>query len=110
MGSAFTDTIEDKCSLLTSDEQLDEAAETFAAEFERLRGAGKRASKVRRFIDKTKPLIRLLQRHGKALDVASNLSPQFLTPLWVSLRVIMNASGHANSFLSKPEALADTLT
>lgn len=106
-GSAIADTVDDKYSLLTTDGQLDEVAE-IVAEFERLRGGGKHASKVRRFMDKTKPLIKLIQRHGKAIDVASNLSPQFLTPLWVSLRIIMKVSG-----LSRPhpdiEAVANTL-
>ncbi|KAG7293900.1 hypothetical protein NEMBOFW57_003960 [Staphylotrichum longicolle] len=105
MGSTFTDTTEEKYLLLTPEEHL----EDLAAEFERLRGAGKRPSKARSFINKTKPLIKLLERHGKALDVASNLSPQFLTPLWVSLRIIMKIATGIDEYFSRLDDILQRL-
>ncbi|KAK3386039.1 hypothetical protein B0H63DRAFT_190945 [Podospora didyma] len=59
-------------------------------EFKRLQMGRRQNSKVERFMNKTLPLFRVIQRYSKAGDIASNACPEILTPLWASLRVVIN--------------------
>src|SRR5438034_7923872 len=47
------------------------------------------SSKTRAAARKLKPLLDALEAHGPALDVASNIIPLFLAPIWGGLRVLL---------------------
>jgi len=57
---------------------------------ERLQVSRNHSTRVQRFVDRTKPLVDAMQRYGTALDIAANMSPEFLSPLWASLKALLN--------------------
>ena len=79
-------------TVVTADpEDDDEAAKLVATEIDKLLASRKEkdASKVHRFLKKSRPLVRFMKTYGKAVDVAANMSPEVLTPLWATLRAVL---------------------
>lgn len=57
---------------------------------ERLQVSRTHSTRVQRFVQKTRPLVDAIQRYGTVLDVAANVSPEFMSPLWASLKALLN--------------------
>ena len=47
-------------------------------------------SLTRRLLQKAEPLIRRLERYGKALDVISQAKPEVLSLLWGGIRIVLH--------------------
>jgi hypothetical protein len=65
-----------------------------------------RKSKARKAISKLQPLVSAIEDYGKALDVFANVSQDFLTPIWGSIRVVLILAGKYGRFY---EEIVETL-
>jgi hypothetical protein len=51
--------------------------------------ADSKSSKIRRAIQAVQPLVDKIENYGKAMDTYTNIAPNFLAPLWGSIRVVL---------------------
>jgi len=64
------------------------------------------SSKTRRAISAIQPLVDKIEEYGKAMDAFANIAPNFLAPIWGSLRVVMVL---AKGFAKFYERMTETL-
>jgi hypothetical protein len=63
-------------------------------------------SKTRKVIAAIQPLVDKIEEFGKAMDAYANIAPNFLAPLWGSLRVVLVLAKGMGRFF---ERMTDTL-
>ena len=63
-------------------------------------------SKTRRAISAAQPLVDKIEEYGKAMDTYANMAPNFLAPVWGSLRVVLVLAKSLGKFFDR---MTDTL-
>jgi hypothetical protein len=63
-------------------------------------------SKTRRAISAVQPLVDKIEEYGKAMDTFANMAPNFLAPVWGSLRVVLVLAKGLGKFFDR---MTDTL-
>jgi hypothetical protein len=63
-------------------------------------------SKTRGVVRKLGPLVSAIESYGGAFDAFAQISPQYLSPIWGSIRVLLVVAGSYSKFYDK---IVDTL-
>jgi hypothetical protein len=63
-------------------------------------------SKTRKAISTVQPLVDKIEEYGKAMDTYANMAPNFLAPIWGSLRVVLVLAKSLGKFFDR---MTDTL-
>jgi hypothetical protein len=63
-------------------------------------------SKTRRAISAVQPLVDKIEEYGKAMDTYANMAPNFIAPVWGSLRVVLVLAKSLGKFFDR---MTDTL-
>lgn len=56
------------------------------------------SSKVQYFLGQIRPLVAFVVDYGPAVDVATNICPELLAPIWAPLKVLLNVRQSTSGF------------
>lgn len=90
--TAWKEAVELSQGLLTASERNRFSASCAAdivKDFQSSQAARGQASKIQGFVRRIQPLVSTVERYAKAMDVMVNTSPEFLSPAWGALRVLL---------------------